>query len=61
MISQAYIFGALGKAAFKEQGKWFVLDADEPDLIQPWHSFVVQELPVACRGRSGGSWCYTGT
>lgn len=39
MISQAYIFGALGKAAFKEDEKWFVLDNNDSNNVRAWHSF----------------------
>ena len=39
MISQAYIFGALGKAAFKQDGKWYVLDNDDPGTLRNWHAF----------------------
>jgi len=39
MITQAYIMGTLGKAAFQENGKWFVLRADEPTLPRSWHPF----------------------
>ncbi len=39
MISQAYIFGALGKAAIKQQGQWFLMDADEPKEVRKWHLF----------------------
>lgn len=39
MISQAYIFGALGKAAFKQGEKWYLLDADAPDVVRDWHPF----------------------
>ncbi len=39
MISQAYIFGALGKAAFKQDEKWFVLDNDDPNTVRAWHTF----------------------
>ncbi|HRI59870.1 MAG TPA: hypothetical protein PK228_09105, partial [Saprospiraceae bacterium] len=39
MISQAYIFGALGKAAFQQGDKWYVLDADDPNTVRAWHSF----------------------
>ncbi|MEZ4966622.1 MAG: hypothetical protein R2791_15375 [Saprospiraceae bacterium] len=37
MISRAYIFGTLGKAAFQQQGEWFVLDADSPEDVRKWH------------------------
>ena len=37
MISRAYIFGSLGKAAFHEAGEWFVLDARAPGQVRKWH------------------------
>ncbi len=39
MISQAYIFGTLGKAAFKQNEKWYVLDNNDPNTIRDWHTF----------------------
>ena len=38
MIEQAYIFSSLGKAAFQQEGEWFVLDAAAPEDIRKWHS-----------------------
>jgi len=39
MISQAYIFGSLGKAAFQQDEKWYVLDNNDPNAVRDWHTF----------------------
>jgi tetratricopeptide (TPR) repeat protein len=39
MIAQAYVMGNLGKAAFQQDGKWFLIHADEPTSVRPWHVF----------------------
>lgn len=50
MIQQAYILTSLGKAAFKEGEKWYLLDADMPDVVRSWHALDNNLIALSSSG-----------
>ncbi|MCC7505684.1 MAG: hypothetical protein IT259_10300, partial [Saprospiraceae bacterium] len=50
MIQQAYILTSLGKAAFREGEKWYLLDIGAPEQVRPWHVFDNNLLTLAPAG-----------